>query len=368
MKTVLRVLLVLSLLVSLTGCWDDRPIDMRELVLVMGVAPGPHHQLTVLLEVPTPGALTSLVGSSGAASTGAASTFLLTGSGPSLGAAISAAQAQSDRDIYLGQVQMVFFSSHLSPAQFTSALDFFTRLGPFDKTAYAAVSKGSLQRTMSFHPAQSRVSALYFTTLFSCTRCQRIDLKRTVFTLEKRYKTPGASIWLPVVYPGPTDYIVDSLAVYDQNRVAMMLSPNESLALSYVLGTVTKGTLALQEPFGLVGVRAVHSTASTSTVLKGHRLELTVKLQVSGAIDTLAPGKASKSNLDRIEAGANRMIAQETLKELVLLQTKGLNPVAFGRRLLWYHPSLVSHWPTLYRHADITVHVRTHISDVGDVT
>lgn len=369
MRRVMQVLLILSLLTGLTGCWDDRPIDMRSLVLVMGVAPAPHGQLKVLLQIPTPSALTSLVGGAGgAASSSAPSSFVLTGIGPSVGAAISAAQGQSDRDIYLGQVQMVFFSTHLSAQQFALVVEFLSRLGPFDKTAFAAVAQGSLYRLLSYHPASSRLSALYFTTLFSCSKCQRIDMKRSVFSVEKRYVSPTDSIWLPVVYRGPTNYIVDTIAVYEKNRVAVILSPQQSVALSYAMAKTTKATVALSEPFGLADVRALNATPTVSTTLKGHQLYLSVKLGVTGVIDTLPAAQASPSHLDRIEAGVNRQIAHQVLQTLVLLQSKGADPVGFGRRLLWLHPQLVSKWPTLYRHAHISVSVRAHITNIGDVT
>jgi spore germination protein KC len=367
MRYLVRILTALLLLTSLAGCWDNRPIDQRDLVLLIGIGPGPHNQVTVYFQIPTPAALSSLTG--GAGGTGAnAGTTVLEGSGPSLGAAIEQAQGTTSRDIYLGQIQMVMFSTRLDPTQMLQLVGEIARMGVLDKTAYAAVTPIPLAKLLDYQPKQTRVAPLYFLSLFTCPYCQTVKLGRTLWTLERRAVTPGISMYLPLVTLGTSGFIVNRIAAYDHYRLALTLTPAETVALGFVLGITQKATVQTSTPMGPVAVRGLSAQPSTGATLHGNHLALSVHLAVSGTLDYLPASEATPAHLALVDRLISRQIAHQVLHVLTLLKHSGSDPVGFGQALLWQDPPLRSAWPRLYRTASLSVDVQTTIQNLGDAT
>jgi spore germination protein KC len=367
---VLSGLAALSLLVSLAGCWDNRSLDARGLVLAMGVGPGPHHQITVYLTIPTPTALTTGSSSAGSGSSGGSgpNTYLLEGTGPDIGAAIADAQGTTSRDIYLGQIQLVLFSHRLPPSQFGRAIGWLTREGNVSKTAFAAVAKSPLATVLSYQPAGTTLGPIYFLTLFTCARCQTVTLRQTIWSLEMRSVTPGYSYWLPAVDTRGPNYVVNRIVAYRGNQPVATLPPAATIALGYVLGKTVKGTLAVTTPEGLVGLRSVQGTsAARVTWAKGH-MAIAVNLSLMASIDQMPSGDASPSHVAQVERAASQSVARRALHVMQLLQREGSDPEGFGRALFWNHPALAKHWEQLYQHAHLSVTATTVVQNLGDTT
>lgn len=359
-------LLTVTLLGGLTGCWSNRPIDLRALVLTIGVGRGPGSELTLYFRVPTAQALTSLT--SGGSGTTTASSYVLKGIGATFSSAFSAAQNLSDRDIYLGQTQMVLFSSKLSPAQFSNAIHSLLRLGPMDKTAFAAVSTQPLTKVFSFQPTQVRIPDLYFRALFSCRHCQAVNLQSTLWTVEKRTLTPDISLWLPVITAGQSGYALNQVAVYHGDRIGLFLNSSQYRSLGYVLGRTSKAAVTLKTRWGNVGIRALKTAPRISARLVDKQLELSVHCSVSGTIDSLPAGLATPANILELESMTSKTLSHNIQSVLLDLKRHGDDPVGFSERLLWIHPHLRAQWPVLYRHARLAVTVTTQINNVGDTT
>jgi spore germination protein KC len=359
----------LMLMVSLAGCWDNRALDARQLVLAMGVGPAPHGAVTVYLESPTPSGLTSGTAAGGAVgSSSGPDTYVIMGTGPDLGAAISDAQSQTDRDIYLGQTQLVVMSRRLSARQFTDAVNWLTRIGHFDKTAFVAEAGAPLHTILSYKPQADPLGPIYFMTLFTCARCQTVALHRTVWSMEVQSLTPGSSIWLPVIDSSGPNFVVRRMVAFRGDTPAAWLSQPETIAFGYLTARTSKATISVMTPDGLIGLRAVHASRRTDVTWADGRMTIAVHLQVVGAIDSAPTGAGGTRLVSGLEQKVSRSIATSTLKVMRLLQRRGADPEGFGRRLFWTHPTLLPQWEHWYRRAHLSVSVTTVINNVGDAS
>ncbi len=360
---------LLSLGALLAGCWDNRPVEARDLVLAMGVSPGPHQGLTVSLAIPTPSGLESGTSASGGSSSGGKPpTYVLTGSGPDMGAAISRAQSETNRDIYLGQTQIVLFSHRLTPKEFASAVSWLSRLGPFDKTAFAAVAEAPMAKTLAYEPVSTRLGPMYFLTLFTCTHCQTVALRRTLWSLEMRTVTPGLSIWLPAVDAVGPNFVVRRIMAFRGSAPAVLLTPQQTMTMGYLLAHTSKATMSLPTSVGPVGVRAVTATRVNTVKWSGGHLHIHVALSVMAIIDQLPLGQASPTLIREVESAMNRTLVHRVLQVMTLLQRLGSDPEGYGAALFWDDPGLRAHWESIYRQARLSVTVSTTVQNVGDAT
>src|SRR5579875_3066791 len=272
---------VLLLAGGLTGCWDNRPIDQRSFVLIMGVWPAGKHNVELALQIPTAQGLTSLQGAGfGGGSLGAPS-YVLTARAPTMLGALAEAEGQSDRDIYLGQVVLVVVSTRLSPIQFRGVMNTLMRLGPFDKIAYMAATNLSAAQFMKAQSVETAQPALYFLSLFSCSRCTPVNMSRTVWDTEQAVATPGEGLALPLVGGTQNGYRIDRLVLYEDDRPAVVLTPRETAMLSFAMNRTSKAVVSLPASGGVpISVRSVDAKARSSTRLVHGRLHITVSLSL----------------------------------------------------------------------------------------
>lgn len=362
------VLMILTLL--LAGCWDDLPIDQRALVLMMGVWPAAHGQVEVAFQIPTAAGLATLGGApSGGGGGGSSEVYVLTGTGPTMMAALSQAEEDSSRDLYLGQTGMVILSTKLDRAQFDEVVATLVRIGPFAKTAFIGTTMASEPEFMNTKPQERRIPALYFLGVFGCQPCLPVAMHRSVWQLEHDTYTPGVTYWAPLITPIGESFQLRQIVLYHGGRIASILSPGESIMMGLALGRTMKAPFQLPGVGGgPASVRAVRAVANPSTKLVGGRLQLGISLRVVGSVDILPVGKASSHNIVILEGQLAHVVAQGVLKGLRQAQAVGADPVGFGTAFLYHNPSEVPHWHALYRHAAIHVTVHVTLHDIGDMT
>lgn len=356
--------LALCLPFLLTGCWNNRPIESRAIVLVLGVDPGPKDGLALSMQIPSPSALEAVTGTSAPKKP---TSFVITGTGTTLSEAMDAVQAKSEHEIYLGQMQAVVLSTHLTDAQFKMVEDFLTRYGPTDKSAFLAATEGKASDILAFQPKGARFSALYLHTLFSCKTCQVAHLERMVWDQEKMRLSPAANAWMPVIATNG-DFHVDKVAIYEKTHPALMLSPGETITFAHLMGLTHKAVETLPTRWGNAGLRSVRAVPSTRARLEDGKIATDVRLKVTASLDSFPLGAATLNNVGDLEKLLDERLAQRVTALIAKLQSHGLNPARFGEAVLWHHPELAPKWQDLYHNARVTVHVSSQITDVGDAT
>lgn len=367
-KNLAWVLSLLCVVTLVTGCWDNRPVEERGMILMLGIAPAPHHGLTLYFEIPTASGLTSLT-SGGSSGSGPGPKFVVyRGQGPTFSDAFTSAQAQTNEDLYLGQVQVVSLSTRLSPGQFSVVDATLARTGPLDKSADAVAVSGSMAKFMAFSPVGTSLPSLYLSSLFACHHCQTAYLARTIWSREKRLWSPTASVWVPLVSTNATSFVVDRIVAYQGYKPVMVLTPKETWDLGFLLGVTAKAPLTVPLSVGTISLRAVRARPHfhTKTEPDGKVLiHLTVNL--AATLDSVPPNLPITTHLlHTLEDQADIIVAHRLLTILLKLQKLNSNPLGFGRRYVWFHQDF-SAWPSLYRHATIEVTAHMHVHQLGDL-
>lgn len=362
------LLSILCVVTLLTGCWDDRPVEERGMVLMLGVAPAAHRGLTLYFEVPTASGLTGLTKGGSSGSSSSPPFVVYRGQGSNFTDAYTNAQGQTNEDLYLGQVQVIALSTRLSSGQFALTDATFARLGPLDKSADAVAVSGSMAKFMDFAPTGTSLPGLYLSSLFSCHHCQTAHLARTVWSREKRLWSPTSSVWVPEISIAGSTFEVDRMVVYHGYRPAMVLTPRQTWDAGLLMGITAKAPLSVPIPGATIGVRAVHASPRFKTQsMPDGKILIHVTLRVIGTLDSVPANMVITTPLlHQIEDKGAILVSHRLLAILVALQKKGANPIGFGRRYAWFHQDFAS-WPSLYRHAEMSVTVHIHIHQLGDM-
>lgn len=367
-RAFLGSLLALTLL---TGCGDNRPLNYRALVLTLGFSPAPHQRITAYFQIPTPSGLTSLStggSASGASSTGA-TTYTLHATASTVARAFTRAQADVNQDLYLGQLQAVILSTHLTATQFADVASTLTRLGTVDKTADALATPAPMASFFTTKSASTPLSPLYFATEFGCTHCQVVNLKREIWNVEQaQYGPPILSLWLPLVSTATHGFHIDTMALYRDGAVARQLTAQQTTLLGYTLGRTGKGTVHLIWDGLPVSVRALRAHAHVTSRWRGSTLVVHVALSLVGNVDAFPVDTPLAPHLAWLRKATSARIAGETLALATKLAHQGLDPWTIGAAEAWHHPGAITAWQRAYRHARWVVTVQVHLRELGDST
>ncbi|MBX5467684.1 MAG: hypothetical protein K6U14_09385 [Firmicutes bacterium] len=363
-----KVVVGLSLMGLLSGCWSNRPVERRNLALMLGVGPAPHHQIRLIFQIPTRSGLTGLTKGSGASQE--ASFYLIEGVGATMTDAFAQAQAKTTRDLYLGQVEVVAFSTRLPPTAFEQARNMFSRLGSLDKTAYA-VATPSVRRLLALQPRSGELPGIILASNFGCLSCNVEHLERTVWDMETAHYNRGINLWLPLLSAGPHGFEINQMAVYAQDRPVLILTPPETQALGYVMGLTHKGTLTFRWGPHWVALRALDARPHFAMAWKDGRPAIAITLDVTGSLAEYLRGELTPPVLKAVETAAEKDLARRVTAVLARLQQAHVDPVGFGQSWVWFHPTRFARlgsWRQAFAHATISVQVHLRLNDIGDLT
>lgn len=359
------------LLLGLSGCWNDRALNERDLVLTMGVSPAKQSgQIEVTFQIPTPSGLTAM--QAGGRSGGGSSPqfFDAQGIGPNLPLAFTEAQAKVSRDLYLGQIEVLALSTTLSPVLLHRAVAALDRLGSMDKTPYVIATSNSMTQVIEHQSQQEKLPALYFETLFLCKSCQTNALGMHFWQFAERLHTPGISAVLPRVDLSSSGYTVDKISVYRGYHYVTTLSPSLTQDYGLLADTSHKDGLFLAKPFQS-GLRAIDAKTSIRTKLaKGH-LKSALDVKVKATLDSLSTYTATPTQVAQVSKAASMLLSRRLAHFLALTQKLDVDPLGIGRRLDYRHPAwfkAIGPWFKAYPRIHFRVHVQVHIRRIGDLT
>ncbi len=364
-----RKLVLTALLgaLMLSGCADNRPLNHRALVLGLGFAPAPHGQISMIFQIPT---LTGLARPSmGNSKSGSSpTTFILTGSGPTAARAFTHAQADINKDLYLGQLQTLILSTHLSASQFRNIADTLIRMGTLDKTAYAMATSAPVQKVLTAKSQTTSLAPLYVSTGFWCAHCQVVDLKRQMWDVEQAQFAPARNLWLPLIKPIGVGFQIQSIVFYQGNRVARILSHHQTSVLGYVLGRTSKGTIDLSWHGQSVSVDSLQAKPRLSAEWKRSRLYLGVNLAVTGNVYSFPIPLSVQPHLAWLTKAVKHELTVQCRQLLQSLGRQGLDPFSWGNAYVWQHPHALKRWLDAYRHAVWKVTAHVQLRQLGDTT
>ncbi len=367
----LFMLLLLS--VTLSGCWDDMPLDTRTLVLAMGFYPAKKPgQITVDFSFPTPTGLTSSNGAGSGGGGGKGPSFdTLSGTGYTLAQAFSAAQAKTNRDLYLGHTILLVFSTHLKAHQFNLLMNALDRIGTLDKTPFVAAVSAPFSKVVGVKMTQEEFPALYFEELFTCALCTQFSLGVRLWDASNRLATPGVDLVLPEITPGAKGKgpEVDHIALYRGYHYVATLGHSETTAYSMAAGKSRKSSLYFPHHWH-AEFNAVSNNMHLHVDPKGSTVEVTVSLHFTETLESLDTDTESAHQLAVLSRVSSAAIGRRILTFLEKTQKDDSDVLGVGRQLSWIDPTAFRKyrpWHRVYPHVHFIVKTAVKINKMGDL-
>ncbi|MDA8192814.1 MAG: spore gernimation protein GerC [Thermaerobacter sp.] len=260
----------------------------------------------------------------------------------SLAQAYAKVQQRLARDLYLGQLQVIVWSSRIPVPTLASLLDAYNREGTVPKTAYMLLARPPLAQKVAVTP-QEVIPSVYLTSYFDCQVCQPEYFARTVWQTWDDLVTPGISPIVPYM-ESPAE--VAQIGVLGTAGPPILFSRRQTEGYAYLTGKVGKETLSLAEPGGRVTLTHVRETpVKTRVTLGRHAINVRARIEVSATLGQWPRSQPLTPRTVRTtEQAAARVVLGKCLAAIAEANRTHTDPFGYGRTILFMHPSPQA-WP-----------------------
>jgi len=362
MKAKIRVLVVLLLvLFSTTGCWDELPYTSRAAALALVIVAKKAGDWSWSFYFPNPTVTVSSISQIQPPK----EFYAVTVTAPSLASAYQRIQQSLSRDLYLGQAELIILSQNIRSRPLMNFLAAYNREGVTPKTAYVVVGPPSLTKTLPVSP-QEVIPSIYLTRFFDCRDCQTVYLSREVWQIWDDYMTPGISPTIPYATAPQT---ISRLAVYPSHGLPVIFTRRETKGWGFLTGRVMKETLTLHLPQGLVTLTEIHGKPKISVADGGDAVRVHATLPLVANLEQWPESAPlSPEAVQSISRAAEKEILGWCLEAIQRANRTHTDPFGFNRKLVFSHQEVVDvDHPEAWRYLpiDATVTVRLTIRRTG---
>lgn len=360
-KRVLALGAIFLTVIVLGGCWDSEPDTDRASALMLTVSQATPKKWQWRFYFPNPtvtvSSLTQLKPSNQFYTMGVTAS--------SLDRAYTKVQQRLARDLYLGQLEVMILSTKLTRPEVLSLLNAYNREGLTPKTAYVLLGAPPVNKLALVTPQES-IPSVYWESYFECHQCQPEYLARPEWKVWDDMVTPGVSAVVPY---GTEAYEMTQIAVYPQTGPPVIYSRRATEGWAYLKGRVDKETIALNTPWGRIGLANIHGAAHNQVWQgNGHinvstRINLSVTLAEWGSSVEMTP-----SMLKQIDMLGERKVLARCLLAIREANKTHTDPFGYGRTLWFQHqaPEILASggWEPISSRVTVVLQIRSAGSGV----
>lgn len=375
-------LLVLSLAVLTTGCWDRVEIEERGFVVGAGIDLAKEEeaqkgQYILTFQFVIPGGLQAKEGENKSGSKNAAY-FNLSSSANTMFTAARDMSFLTSRSPYLQHLRMILISEEMAASgDLSSTLDLFLRDHEMRRATKIMVTEGEARKLLETNPKNEKLPVMYFeSTALNPTKSSRIYPPTSIGDVQA-FILSKSSFALPKIRKMDGEVSVSGAALFDgSQKLKGFLNDDETSGLNILRGTAQDGVLEfnLDGHFMAYEIKGLRRTIQAD-VSNPERIRFTIRLEMEGNVGE------TQERIDLFHPGQLAEIEERTAERLTRLTSRTLNKVQqeygvdvlglreyLNRRhhALW--EGIKDDWEQgerFFSRSDIVVDVRTKVRIVG---
>ncbi len=361
-KTVRRwaqAAVVVALAAMLSGCWDQLPYTSRACVLAIVIRRLAPQRWAWTFVFPNPNVTVSSISQIAPAN----QLYSVTVVAPTMAQAFERAQAKLARDLYLGQIELVIWSSAIRSQSLWHFLCAYNRQGMTPKTVFTLVEPNPLATQVPVTP-QETIPSLYLTKYFDCHSCQTIFLSRQMWQVWDNFLTPGISAVVPYAHRAQA---VNQIAVYARgDHPPVIFSRDETKGWAYLTGRVEHDMIGYNTPDGPITVTDIHEMVKTQVALVHHGAVVHTTVDLVGNLDQWpSAATVTAPELNQVSRRVERIVLGWCLEALRRADQTHTDPFGYNRMLVFRHREWINvmhpgqwEWVPIWAHVTVVLHIR----------
>ncbi|TYO97301.1 Ger(x)C family spore germination protein [Desulfallas thermosapovorans] len=401
-KKALCLLLTISLILPLVGCWNRKELSELAIVLAAGLDSTPQGNIVLTIQIARPNAFGSAQGGQQPGGGGQQNNvWVLSQEGETVMDAIRYLETKVSRHIYWGHTVILVIGEQLAKEGIRKAINFFSR-SPFSReTIWVMVARGQARDVLNSHSQLENTSAQSAGRMIRAGAGMSVMLKDLSMMLaskgtnpvlprieltpsgtpqgpEMAENIPEAEINGQERYKIHAEATLTGTAVFDDDRLVGWLNVHETRGLLWLLDQITVGEITVPspvEPDKKISIDITRGNTRVEPFYDGQDIWFDVHMDLNGALweqqsteeltDEQIFAAIEKSTARIIEACARSVI--EKAKYDYGVDIFGFGE-AFHRKYKDAWPALEGNWNEAFVNAGINIKAEATIRRTGLVT
>jgi spore germination protein KC len=339
------VTLLLACLFSLSGCWDLEEVDRRVFATTVGIDlnTGAGDQVELSVQVPQPqkmlppGARVGEPGKKFNTISTTAETVL---------SAFNDLQAKTNGELVIQQNKSIVMGEEAARRDVSPLLDWLLRSSTAPPQALVFIARdGKARDILSFESARESLPGLDF-----------VQAAQSIVKYDRTYFIPvwkfGQKLvhgtkdtYAPLISVDQVEgqYVIAGLAVFNGNRMAGELSPEETRSFGMLANLMKAGSITIDLERGRnITLRNVGANTAIKVKMNRETPFFLVKTTVSGSLSELTGGylKLTPHENRRLEKTATAEIYSRMVTVIRKLQQLNADTLDFGEQFRAQHPDV----------------------------
>ncbi|QAS53117.1 Ger(x)C family spore germination protein [Halobacillus litoralis] len=389
MTTPAKIIIIVTSLLLLTGCWNSKELDELGLVVALGVDKSEDGKYELTTQVINPSEIAT------DAPTARPPVSIYKSRGDSLFEAFRHMTEKSPRKMYLSQLRLLVIGKTLAEEGMMPSLDIFYRNHEFRTAFYVAIAKNtSPEELLSVLTPYEKIPANKLMRSLESVESNLGSSKAvTIDVLISQIRSKGQHPVLPGLLidgdaeigatrenvesiDAPTKLIINHLAVFKKDQLVGWLAKEASQGYNYITGNV-KSTVITHpcKDEGVANVEIIRTQASKKANFKGGQPSISVELDVEGDVGELdCPLDLSKAeSIQKINVQAEKEIKRLMETSVKTAQDEfGSDIFGFGnvinRTDPRYWKTVEKDWDNQFKDLKVDFQVKVKIRRKGNST
>ena len=359
----LIVILVLSMLI--TGCWDRRELEDRELVITMAIDRA-KKGLNLAIQVP----ITGNVSGSGTGGGGGKSVQVFSQEGKSLANAMTNLSEELDKTPFLGYLGVVLFGEDQARSGIKQDLDMLRRDPCIQRRLYPVVTRGKSERFLLEGTEMEQIKTMFIRNMLETGEEAQVTVPFRLHDLLVTLSTPTRGV--PILnYLGLENgkYKWLGVAVFNQDRMIGTLNAGETIPLLQIREQQVGQKVLVRCPAGSGTFQFKPlSVRREIRVTKEPRLRVTVELE-GRIVEKACQNSGKKNEHSKYLEQQIEQLYEQRAKRLINKAQKEwkLDIFEFGHYVHAYYHSLYRsvNWSEHFHQIPIDVQYHVYVRREG---
>lgn len=380
MKRYLKIILMLTLIFTLTGCWNNR--DLTDLDIMTGIAVDKpsDDKIEITVQIVRPEAIMS-GGKEGAKDSKAY--VNISSQGDTIFDAARNLLAKLNNKAYFAHVQLIVISEEAALDGISNYFDLFERDTETRRRANLVIAKGMKARTVLDNESQlTNLPTTHYVEAFEAGNAFAKTLSVTLIDVLKDFSNEGYGIVLPVLYNSSQsdnvnqeDLVLKGSAVIKKDKLIGFFDPYQTRGYLFAKNEVQSTIINISSPLNSdkkVSIEVIRSKGKIEAKVENGKPILGIEVKAEGNIGEQQE-KADLTELETMQALEKEVqneIKEEILKAVEITQQEYHSDV-FGfineinKNYYSEWEKIVAHWSDIYSETPIDVSVKFEIKKSG---
>lgn len=387
-----KIILCLSIIALLTGCYDKVEIDKKSIISTLGVDVGDDILKIKELKEVTPESpfaekeLAKLkitfgfpdISELGPGKGNSAKEQYITADAYSMEDAVSKATLRNSRIVTFGHSKIIVLSSDLFeyPQTLKEIFDFVERNPEVNKMMYVVVCEGKSEEFIKYIPkAEKNIENFLVGLMENANRNSSIVPIKLIELIKATKENRDITIPRIIFDKEKKEVLLKGSSIFHNYEIKGFLNNIETSDLEILRENVIGGKKVIylnNSPVDLV-INGVNRKI-TLTSKDANNLAFNVDIVIEGDIASYKADSTlyTKETLDKIQSYFNKSLSEECIRVLNRTQINfGVDVVGFDSYLKAYHPlvymKVKDNWREVFKNAKVNVVIDTKLRRIGSV-